>query len=479
MHNENSTAGEEQVSPDTLERVLKLAHTGVSPEDISFAFKVDIERVQQIIAYDPMHRARVVQSIKERSAEYRCTLSKRLMVCPVMDSDGNFYEQSILVADPSHSINQFMPSKKLRAKIADFSKESLRMLEGYLRQRHPQEDILELTAECLSVLSPDAGMETTLRVLGTVEGETVKKLLGNLRGLVPEEMLLSLMSQLARELPSHAFCVAALIILQPSSERALEEAFRCFAELLSQVALDAGSIDLAEEVSERLSSSQLNQMNEALGACPREGGDRLDGLRLKEAYALLREGRVEAAICLVNSLRISPRLENEVLRFFDEAGLSSGKEPILEQRLSAKLEEISRDSPSVAETLSIVHQLLNAELHSRRSEDTSQSLNSLKAEVLNETVAQLGQQTSHVLIVLDALIQRLEEQAKRKEADCQETLSSLRAKFEALTEEFVKAGQAAFKTQTVQDARIQGLEEQAQRNEAHYQETLASLRAKV
>jgi hypothetical protein len=79
-------------------------------------------------------------------------------------------------------------------------------------------------------------METALRVLGTVEGKTVKRLLGKLRGLVPEEMLLSLMSQLARELPFHAFCLAALIILQPSSERALGEVFRCFAELLSQVA---------------------------------------------------------------------------------------------------------------------------------------------------------------------------------------------------------------------------------------------------
>jgi hypothetical protein len=246
-------------------------------------------------------------------------------------------------------------------------------------------------------------METILRILGTVEGETVKNLLGKLRGLVPEEMLLSLLRQLARELPSHAFCLAALIILQPSSERALEEAFRYFAELLSQVALDDGSIDLAEAVSERLSSSQLSQMNAALGTCPREEGDRLDGLKLKVAYALLREGEVEAAIFLVNTLRISRRLENDVLRFFDEAGLSSGKVPILEQKLSVKLEEISRDSPSVAETLSVIHQLFNAELHSRRSEATSQSLISLKAEVLNESLAKLEQTTSHALIAQETL----------------------------------------------------------------------------
>jgi hypothetical protein len=81
-----------------------------------------------------------------------------------------------------------------------------------------------------------------------VEGETVNKLLGKLRGLVPEEMLLSLMSQLARELPSHAFCLAALIILQPRSETAIGEAFRYFAELLSHDTLDAGVVDLAEEV---------------------------------------------------------------------------------------------------------------------------------------------------------------------------------------------------------------------------------------
>jgi hypothetical protein len=60
MHNENSTAGKEHVPQDTLERVPRLAHSGLSPEDISFAFKIDIERVQQIIANDPMHRERVV-----------------------------------------------------------------------------------------------------------------------------------------------------------------------------------------------------------------------------------------------------------------------------------------------------------------------------------------------------------------------------------------------------------------------------------
>jgi hypothetical protein len=474
MRNENSTAGEEEVPQDTLERVLKLAHTGVSPEDISFAIRVDIERVQQIIASDPMHRAREVQSIKEKSAKYRCAQSNRLMISPVMAQDGNFYEQSILEANPSLT-DQFLPSPKLKAKIAVFSKESLTVLEKYLQQKHPQEDILELTAECLSVVIPDTGLECALRVFGAVEGETVRRFTGKLRSLVPEEMLIGLMSQLARQLTSHALCLAALIILEPRSERALEEAFRCFAELLSQVAFDARAIDLAEEVSEKLSSSQLSQINAALETRPSEGGDRLDGLRLKEAYALLREGEVEAAHCLINTLRISPRLEKDVLRFYDEAGLSSGKVPILEQRLNAKLEEISRESPSLTEALSILHQLHKAQLQSHKPEAAEQCLISPKTEVLNETMAQLEQQTSKALIAQDTRIKRLEEQTERKEADNQETLASLKAKVETLTEELAQAGQ----TKLAQDARIQRLEEQAQRKEADDQETLACLKAKM
>jgi hypothetical protein len=283
------------------------------------------------------------------------------------------------------------------------------------------------------------------------------------------------MNQTARELPSHALCLSALIILK--TRNVIAFAFRCFTELLSQPALGPEAIELAEEVSERLNSTQLSQMNAALGTCPREGGDRLDGLRLKEAYALLREGEVDAAICLVKTLRISPRLNIGVQRFYDEAALSSGKVDILEQRLSAKLEEISRDSPSVAETLSVIHQLLNA-LHSRKPEVTSQSLISLKTEVLNETLAKLEQQTSHSL-ALDAHIQRLEEQAQRKEADCHETLSSLRAKVEALTEELVRAGKAASQTQTAQEAAFKSIEERSQKSETVAQQTISSLRIKV
>jgi hypothetical protein len=58
MHNENSTAGKEQVSQDRLEALFKLAHSGSSPDTISFALKIDIETVQQLIAMRAYSRSK-------------------------------------------------------------------------------------------------------------------------------------------------------------------------------------------------------------------------------------------------------------------------------------------------------------------------------------------------------------------------------------------------------------------------------------
>jgi chromosome segregation ATPase len=384
------------------------------------------------------------------------------MISPVMARNENLYEQSILEADPTLSRDQFIPSTKLRAKIADFSKESLKVLELYLRQKNPQEDILQLTAECLSVVIPNAGLESALRIFGALEGETLRKLTGKLRSLVPEEILIGLLSQLARQLPSHALCLAAQIILEPHSERALEEAFRCFAELLSQVALDAGAIDLAEEVSERLSSSQINQMHAALGARPSEGGDRLDGLRLKEAYALLREGEVEAANCIVNTLRMSPSLEKEVLRFYDEAGLSIEKVPTLEQKLGARLQEISRDSPSLAETFSILHQLINEANYSCKSKATSHCLISL-------LISQVTAQDKELEVRREALLQaqlKIEQlgllltESKSSEQRATETISRLQSEHMTQLTELIE--QQANGTKALNDSLSQLLGEEFQ-----------------
>jgi hypothetical protein len=174
-----------------------------------------------------------------------------------------------------------------------------------LRRKGSPEDILELSAECLSVLNIETEMQTFLRVLGAVGEETMTKLSDKLKHLVGEEDLITWMRRSTEELPTLALCLAKLFMLEPLSERTFEEAFSCFTEQLSQAALSAGTIDLAEQVSDRLNSTQLAQMNQALKTQPREEEVelRLKRLRLKEAYLRLREGDTETAVRLVNTLQ--------------------------------------------------------------------------------------------------------------------------------------------------------------------------------
>jgi hypothetical protein len=63
-------------------------------------------------------------------------------------------------------------------------------------------------------------------------------------------------------------------MLETLSERAFEEAFRCFIELLSKAALSAGAIDLSEQVSDRLNSTQPDESS--LEDSPKRGGSRAE-----------------------------------------------------------------------------------------------------------------------------------------------------------------------------------------------------------
>jgi hypothetical protein len=144
------------------------------------------------------------------------------------------------------------------------------------------------------------------------ERETLAKLSDKLRHKVGKENLITLMHRSTEELPTLALCLAKLFMLESLSERAFEEAFRCFTELLSQTTLSAGAIDLAEQVSERLNSTQLSQMNQALKTHQREEKVelRLERLRLKEAYLRLREGDTETELQALSSEAASKQALN-------------------------------------------------------------------------------------------------------------------------------------------------------------------------
>jgi hypothetical protein len=476
MDNYNATTHGDKLPQHLLEAFQKLAHAGASDETISSFLGLKLEVVRQVLASDPLQVAKLTESITEESKKYRCVMSNRLMTSPVMAPDGNYYEQSCIEAHPSISSERALLNPKKKAKILEFCRESLNGLAVHLRRKEPPEEILELSAECLSVLSIETEMQTFLKVLGAVGEETLAKLSDKLRHLVGEEYLITLMHRSTEELPSLALCLAKLFMLELLSERAFEEAFRCFTELLSQATLSAGAIDLAEQVSERLNSTQLSQMNQALKTQPREEEVelRLERLRLREAYLRLREGDTETAVGLVNTLQNTLHLEREVLEFYQEAGMNCGKVSVLKLTLSTALELVGRESPSLAAALDTFQQLFYAELQALSSEAASkQALDSLRGEIrtLQENHVQVANQCKRAQSGQEAMLQELQEESQRSEAATQECLISLRAELRALNEQAVKSEEEA--------KRVQSFIEQSQQAESAAQGVVGCLRGEV
>jgi hypothetical protein len=482
MDNYSATGHEEKLPQHHLEAFDKLVNAGASHEMISSFLGLKLEVVQQILVRNPSQMARMTNSIREKSKEYRCGLSNRLMTSPVMTADGNYYEQSCLKEHPSISSEHVMFNPKLKTKISEFCRESLEGLVGHLRQKELPEDILELSAECLSVLSIETEVETVLKVLGAVGGETMGKLIDRLRHLVAEEDLITLMHRSTKQLPALALHLAKHFMLNPLSERAFEKAFMCFTELLSQIALSTGAIDMAEQVSEKLNSTQLGQMNQALQTQPREEEVelRLERLRLKEAYMRLREGDTETAVRLVSILQNTPHLEREVLEFYEMAGMNCGKISVFKHKLSTALQLISGESQLLAATLDTFQQLFYAELQALSMEAATQkALNSLRGEVgtLCKDQAQVANLCKSSQSSQEAMLQGFQEKSQQAEAATQQTLISLKRDIEVLRKEHAQVASLCKRTQSNQEAMSQRFQEKSQQAETATQNCLTRFRA--
>jgi hypothetical protein len=168
MANFSLTSGEQNLPQDILDTLQKQIEARLPPETISSLLGIDIEQVRRLLANHPKLLAMLVETIKEQSHRFRCAQSNRLMLSPVLAADGNYYDNCILEAHPSLSS---MPHPKLKAELAEFSKNSLEALKHCLHQEEPQQGVYELAAECLSVLSLESDLESVLKVLSVVKGK--------------------------------------------------------------------------------------------------------------------------------------------------------------------------------------------------------------------------------------------------------------------------------------------------------------------
>jgi hypothetical protein len=375
---------EEQLTQQQIETTLNFRHVETEPETISGELGLKLEAVNQVLAENPKQIKKLVKAIKRKSKKFRCKLSQKLMVFPVMTANGDCFEQSVLEASSKNSSRgrQALPQPALRTKTEEFSKESLKRLEVHLRQADPLEGVLDLAADCLSVLS----LETATELLRSVE--CMQKLTQKLKEVVPEDFLLSLLSRLTEELSMQDKALAlARALLDTENTGVFEEAFDSLKRMLSQATLSSEAIELAEAVSVKLSCSQLSQMNSALAAQTRisEVKARLDCLRLREAYLRLEEGDSLIAGEIVKVLH--PSLSDQVLEFYEKAGWPEAKVGFLANGFSSSLARVSQESPLVADALRTLHQLLHAELKTledrghKSEQHTQTTLTSLQAEV--------------------------------------------------------------------------------------------------
>jgi hypothetical protein len=214
------------------------------PTILSHASYISVETLDVVQQLPESHKLadQLVQSIRLRSNKYRCELSHRLMVSPVRSFYGNYYEQSVLQAQPQYtSSGRAYPIKGMKREISQFSKESLTRLEPYLKCPQPPEGVLQLTVECLSVLSLDTDGPRVVRVLMSVE--CLSELVKQLQHLVSQQWLLSVLNALADTVQT---CVVRQLLMEVSGQVPSSR-------ILGQASLRPGAQDVLYRQSRQLS----------------------------------------------------------------------------------------------------------------------------------------------------------------------------------------------------------------------------------
>jgi hypothetical protein len=107
MHSEDRNA----VSLEHLEASLKPAHSGLSPEDISFALKIEIETAQQIISSEPLDKLREVQQLKTQDLHAPQFLEDTLPTF-IYNFTSNYQLHRTNLVTGENSIHRLLPHTK-------------------------------------------------------------------------------------------------------------------------------------------------------------------------------------------------------------------------------------------------------------------------------------------------------------------------------------------------------------------------------
>lgn len=202
----------------TVDRILKMHRLRIAAEDISDTLQVGLDKILGVLASsnDSQLADNFIQKFDRKSRRLRCTISKNLMKSPVLAPDGQFYEQSILVAsihakNSRVQLDRVIQVPSLINEIRHFALKTLKKLQSILVQPTIPDSIACIAAECLSVLDFEAEQATYLTALTTNHEAYLLKLLNKLSDLISPDEMSTLLVQCSQK---ESLQIASILIIR-------------------------------------------------------------------------------------------------------------------------------------------------------------------------------------------------------------------------------------------------------------------------
>jgi hypothetical protein len=348
-----------------IEMIKNLHSNGQTLEFISTVTKVDLAVVRQVLAHldDPKHMQTILAQAQQKSLEFRCSHSNRLICSPVQASNMKLYEKEALEALLESGQNELISEGSplavnhfVKEKIRHFSKETLDLIEVCIV--HIPEATLGLVSDCLSVLSAESDLPSFIKVFERLESSQLPQLLGLLQSKSSAEMMQSLYCRLAEieQLKPTVLAMSRLLLRGSFND----VAFGVFVGVVRRAAASSEVLSVALEVAESCSWTQLGLLREELW-CKNWDSEqwRLEELSLREAEFRVKSGEDSAARELLKPLKDNWAFKDKVLEFFDRVDWKQDKLELLDQIYSRSLQTLKDQglTPPLIEALETLYQI--------------------------------------------------------------------------------------------------------------------------
>lgn len=272
MSNVNFTRREyEEIPQKTIEIILKLFKSGMSPEAISETLDISPEEVKQVFSQTnaDVIASEIIRRFDTKSKELRCSISGRLMRKPVQGPENKLFDKQNLkrkMKSEQLDSSSMNPLPDIEADIQRLSKETLSAITPLLTKVDDPNELAEVVAECLSVLRLEIDLELFLIIFVMDNHTFLYRLITSLCGMVSTSKQQDLIKECSG---SESHQLASIILFEYNlmlhDEEFLEEHFDHLLRILSHSELKKTTLSYFKEIAEyHLTKDQLILCLEAL-----------------------------------------------------------------------------------------------------------------------------------------------------------------------------------------------------------------------